>query len=98
MTTTATAHLTIGGSPESVRADAVSIHRVTADAVSVSEVPAGQWGDGFTSIEVAAEGSRVSHLFVHGTPEERATELLRIAHTLTEAAEVLAAENAEVTR
>lgn len=98
MTTTATAHLTIGGSHESVRADAVMIHRVTADAVSVSDVPAGHWGDGFTSINVAAQDQRLHNLFVHGTPGQRATELLRIAHILAEAAEVLAAENAEMIR
>jgi len=95
MSTTATAHLTIGGSPESVRADAVTIHRVTADDVTVTEIAEREIAPAFTSIDIATETWRTSHLFVHGTPGERATELLRIAHVLTEAAELLAAENAE---
>jgi len=96
---TTTAYLTIGGRRTSVNADSVTIHRVTADTVTVRDIPGGDRCDDFTSIDIAnGSPTRQSHLFVVGTPGQRAIELLRIAHLLAEAAEALQDQNAEALR
>lgn len=89
-TTNATANLTIGGKYESVNADSVVIHRVTADKVTIRNISGLDNCADFTSIDIVnGSATRLSNLFVHGTPGERAIELLRIAHLLAEAAEAL---------
>jgi len=96
---TTTADLTIGGRHESVKADSVTIHRVTADRMIVRDILGGDDCDDFTSIDINnGSPTRQSHLFVHGTPGQRAIELLRIAHLLAEAAEALQDQNAEALR
>lgn len=91
---TATANLTIGGRRTSVNADSVTIHRVSADNVTVRDIPGGDYTTDFTSIDIDNDGPRQSNLFIHGTPGQRAIELLRIAHLLAEAAEALQEQNA----
>jgi len=98
-TTNATAYLTIGGRRTSVNADSVTIHGLSADNVTVRDVPGGDYCPDFTSIDIAnGSPTRLSNLFVVGTPGQRAIELLRIAHLLAEAAEALQDQNAEAVR
>lgn len=93
MNSNATARLVVGNQRTSVPAESVTIHGVTADAVTVTEIPPVDPVEAFTAIQIDnGSPTRRHNLFVLGTPAERATELLRIAHVLAEAAEALAAE------